>query len=108
MFEGSAQDLYHSLTRLSRQLPKSTLIYCGHEYTQSNLEFAHALFPHNKKIKTKLDWCRSVECTLPSSIESEMETNPFLMVDDVDIQKRFHAIDAIDLLAKFRDLKNSF
>ena len=52
LFEGSAIQMVESLKKL-RLLPGETKIYCGHEYTQSNANFAIHLSPKNKKLKKK-------------------------------------------------------
>ena len=49
-FEGGASDMFHSLSKLSA-LPGNTRVYCGHEYTQKNLEFARAVDPGNAQLE---------------------------------------------------------
>ncbi len=39
LFEGTAEQMYHSLNRLAA-LPTTTKVYCTHEYTLSNAEFS--------------------------------------------------------------------
>ncbi|MGA9702452.1 hydroxyacylglutathione hydrolase [Pseudomonas sp.] len=81
LFEGTAAQMLNSLERLAA-LPEATRVYCAHEYTLSNLRFAHLVEPGNRAIENRL---RAVEirraqgqCTLPSSIAIERATNPFL------------------------------
>lgn len=81
LFEGTAEEMHRSLSRLAA-LPPETLIYCGHEYTVANLEFAVAVEPDNSAIRTRLQHARALRAegrvTLPSTIGLERETNPFL------------------------------
>ncbi len=81
LFEGTAQQMHQSLSRLAA-LPASTLVYCTHEYTLSNLRFAHAVEPDNKHLNERLTevthWREEGRISLPSSIELELATNPFL------------------------------
>ena len=50
-FEGSPMDMNHALNDVLAKLPKDTLVYCGHEYTLSNLRFAAHVEPNNQQIK---------------------------------------------------------
>lgn len=81
---GSAGDMWRSLLRL-RDLPEDTLVYCGHDYTVENLEFAAHLEPGNEAVSRRLAGVRAMvaggEPTVPSTIASERATNPFLRSD---------------------------
>ena len=55
-FEGSAAEMYHNLHDTISALPDATAVYCGHEYTQSNLEFAAWVEPSNAEVREKLKW----------------------------------------------------
>lgn len=50
-FEGTAQDMYHSLLQVLRVLPLDTRVWCGHEYTVKNLQFAKTIEPNNSFIQ---------------------------------------------------------
>jgi hydroxyacylglutathione hydrolase len=80
-FEGTHAQLYASLQRLAA-LPAETQVYCGHEYTEQNLRFGLAVEPNNQAITSKLaliEMMRSEQqCTLPSSLADEFNTNVFL------------------------------
>jgi len=71
----------HSLARLA-DLPATTRIYCAHEYTQSNIRFALAVEPDNAELlKRSEEVSRLREAnqpTVPSTIGTEREVNPFL------------------------------
>ena len=55
VFEGKANTMVESLSKLAK-LPDSTKVYCGHEYTEKNLQFALTLEPNNAALKAKNDW----------------------------------------------------
>ena len=81
LFEGSAEQMHHSLSKLAL-LPADTKIYCAHEYTESNLNFALAVEPENADLinrmqQVKLDRANG-KPTVPSLLSVEKATNPFL------------------------------
>ena len=84
LFEGSAEQMHESLTKLGL-LPKKTRVYCAHEYTLANLNFALAVEPHNQKLHQQISRCSDLRQqnlpTLPSSIGVELNTNPFMRCD---------------------------
>ncbi len=81
LFEGSAAQMWHSLCKLAA-LPDATRVYCGHEYTLANLQFARQADPDNHKVIQRLEKVARQrdedQVTLPSTIGLERETNPFL------------------------------
>lgn len=90
LFEGSAEQMLHSLSRLAA-LPDDTKVYCAHEYTESNLKFALKLEPNNLILAQRYAEIKRVrqrqENTLPSTIALEKATNPFLRCHLPSIQK---------------------
>lgn len=99
LFEGTAEQMYQSLNRLAA-LPPRTLVYCTHEYTLSNAKFALHIEPENKKLQIRAEQVEKLrqdrQITLPSTIELELETNPFLRVDSAAEFK------------KIREMKDNF
>ena len=95
MFEGTPEQFYHSLNRLA-SLPPRTQVYCTHEYTLSNAQFALHIEPENRAIQQRAEEIRQLrergETTLPSTIELELETNPFLRVDSAEEFARIRAL----------------
>ena len=81
LFEGTAMQMHSSLSKLAA-LPGNTLVYCGHEYTLSNLRFARAADPDNAAIAQREASARAALAngrpSLASTIESELAANPFL------------------------------
>ncbi|MDN5937223.1 MAG: hydroxyacylglutathione hydrolase [Salinisphaera sp.] len=84
LFEGDAAQMRASLARL-RALPANTQVYCGHEYTVKNLQFAAQVEPDNTTIAEARAQAQGDRAagrpTLPSSIADEMAINPFLRWD---------------------------
>ena len=87
LFEGTPEQMHRSLGRLA-ELPSDFRLYCAHEYTLSNAQFAADAFPENKEIAERL---RLVEqerqagrATVPTTVGLERTTNPFLLADDVE------------------------
>lgn len=91
VIEGNAQMMWQSLKKLMA-LPKDTIIYCGHEYTQANARFALTIEPDNTTLQARakeVDRLRAAgKPTLPTNIAIELETNPFLRPHVPTIQKR--------------------
>jgi hydroxyacylglutathione hydrolase len=117
LFEGTAEQMHQSLRRLAA-LPADTQVYCGHEYTIANLAFALAVEPDNGDVigrrnadATKLS---GGQPTLPSRIEIEKRTNPFLRTDvpSVRLAAERHAgrtlPDEVGVFAALRHWKDHF
>jgi len=84
LFEGTAEQMYASLSKLAA-LPPDTTVYCGHEYTVANLRFALAVEPGNADARAQLTRAQALRAdgqpTLPSTIGLERRINPFLRTD---------------------------
>lgn len=85
---GTAEQLHDSLNKIA-ELPINTNIYCTHEYTLSNLKFAQAVEPGNtqimQRIATETEKQQQGQATLPSTLELELATNPFLRCQSDEI-----------------------
>jgi hydroxyacylglutathione hydrolase len=81
LFEGTPAQMWSSLGKLAA-LPPTTQVYCGHEYTLANLRFAAAVEPANPAIAQRTQREREKRerglPTVPSTIDEELATNPFL------------------------------
>jgi hydroxyacylglutathione hydrolase len=90
LFEGTAGQMYDSLSRLAA-LPEDTAVYCGHEYTEKNLRFTEALEPGHPSVTTRLDEVRGLRRrgapTVPGSLAVENRTNPFLRCREPALQR---------------------
>ncbi len=87
LFEGSPEQMYRSLQRLTA-LPGETRLYCAHEYTLSNALFsAHAL-PGDPAIDARLNHVKQLrdagQMTVPTTVAQERETNPFVRATNVE------------------------
>jgi len=89
LFEGSAQQMFDSISILKR-LPPDTLVHCAHEYTQKNLDFSKNLdqkfsFDHEsiyvKKLREKIS---NNQPTVPFYLEDELSSSPFLTAESVE------------------------
>ena len=110
-FEGDAEQMHHALNHVFAALPPSTRVFCGHEYTVANLEFAVGVEPANAAARTKLDWARAQQAkgrsTVPSTLKEELEHNPFMRVTAATIQAVVGASDPVSVMAALRARKNA-
>jgi len=83
IFEGTYNQMFKSLQKF-KKLDADMKVFCAHEYTVKNIEFALTLNPTNKKLLHRLKSCLNQEITLPSSLKEEFETNPFLLAKDIN------------------------
>jgi len=87
LFEGTPQQMYRSLQRLT-DLPADTRLYCAHEYTLSNARFAIHAEPENLAVADRLAEVERQrdrgEITLPTTVAQERETNPFVRSTNVE------------------------
>lgn len=90
LFEGTPAQMYQSLQRLAA-LPDTTLVYCAHEYTLSNLRFARAVEPANPAIAERFRqveaWREQGRISLPSDLAMERATNPFLRTAETSVKE---------------------
>jgi len=113
-FEGTAEQMHHALNEVIAGLPDETKVYCGHEYTKKNLEFAVHVEPTNQIAKEKLDWAteraKSGIPTVPSTVGEEKTFNPFMRVQIPEFVKslKLSENNAIAAMAHLRELKNKF
>lgn len=114
LFEGTAAQMHASLARLL-ELPGDTAMYCGHEYTVSNLRFAARVEPHNEDIVMARDRAAGLraagEPTVGATLDFERRLNPFLRVDSAELRQMLgvpaHADDAV-AFAAVRAARDSF
>ncbi len=113
MFEGTAEQMWGSLSKLAA-LPPQTEIFCAHEYTLSNAKFAVTIDPENQALQTR---AREIEAaraagqpTVPTTIALELVTNPFLRAHDQKIRAQLSMQDAsdVDVFAEIRARKDNF
>ena len=112
MFEGDPDMFWASLERL-RALPNDTKIYCAHEYTQANLDFALSVDGDNTSLKEHGEWVHKMRSTgaptIPTTIMLEKSINPFLRAAEPDMQKRMGREGSpVQTFAALRKLKDEF
>lgn len=116
LFEGTAEDMHASLQALGA-LPSETRVYCGHEYTASNLRFALSVDPENTDLHERTKAVQKLReeglPTLPTTIADEWKTNPFLRVDAPAIRAAAQQAGAdlnqpASIMGAIRKLKDSF
>ena len=113
VFEGTYNQMFNSLNRI-KDLPEDTKIYCGHEYTQKNIEFCIKYNPNNdllKKTKNTIEEkLKNGEPSIPSTLLKEKQMNIFLRTDDLDVKNILNLKKAsnLEVFTKLRDLKDNF
>jgi hydroxyacylglutathione hydrolase len=113
LFEGDPSEMMKSLEKIKR-LPKDTLIYCGHEYTEKNAQFALKVDPDNEDLQKRFEKIKILRSdkkpTVPATLEIELQTNPFFRPEAESIRKTLHLQGAsnLEVFTKLRELRNSF
>jgi len=113
LFEGTGPQMWASLSKLAA-LPDETIVYSGHEYTQSNAKFAVTVDPDNPALKDRVAAIETTRAagkpTVPSELGLEKATNPFLRADDPAIQAHLgmENADPADVFTEIRTRKDNF
>lgn len=117
IFEGTVDQMYHSLQLLSA-LDENTLVYCGHEYTLANLRFALAVEPENSATQQRYQNALQLSAKqiplVPAPISLEKRTNPFLRCQEPSViaaaeKYAGHTLETPQaVLSTLREWKNNF
>lgn len=117
LFEGTPAQMQDSLAKLA-VLPAPTLVYCAHEYTQSNLRFARAVEPNSIAVQRRSEEVAqdraAGRATIPTTIGTELDTNPFLRWDAPEVRasaagRLGHVpANAVETFTAIREWKNRF
>ncbi len=117
LFEGTPAQMLESLERLAT-LPGDSAVCCGHEYTLANAAFARAVDPANDALRRRTEEAQAMRNdgrpTLPSTLATELATNPFLRVDTPAVRsavaKRLgrEPTDRVETFAELRRWKDGF
>lgn len=95
LFEGTAGQMHANLQRLAG-LAGDVRVYCGHEYTLANAQFALTVEPDNPALAERLRQVEAArqrgEVTLPTTIAEERATNPFMRAATVEEFARLRAM----------------
>jgi len=113
IFEGTPPMMYASLLKLAA-LPAETVVYCGHEYTETNVRFALTVDPTNTALKERAAKIAALRAdgkpTLPTTIGEELATNPYLRAHDPAIRRTLGLETASDeaVFTEIRKRKDNF
>ncbi|MEE9356377.1 MAG: hydroxyacylglutathione hydrolase [Methylococcaceae bacterium] len=113
LFEGSAEQMWQSMLQL-KALPEKTRVYCAHEYSQNNGQFALTLEDDNPVLQQTMIEVRQCRLqnlpTVPTTIGLEQATNPFFRPDSPTIQQKLQLENhpLVDVFAEIRRRKDHF
>ena len=114
LFEGTPAQMHASLQSIAA-VGKRALVYCGHEYTESNLRFAAHVEPGNAAVKEAQKRAAALRAegkpTVPTRIEDELATNPFLRTGSKELRATLGIAEGADdasALGAVRKAKDSF
>ncbi len=111
LFEGSPTQMVASLSKL-RSLPDNTQVWCAHEYTLKNLQFALSVDSSNSDLQTRYAEVKAARslgtATVPSQLGVEKLTNPFLRWDHPSLQSAVKSNDSIQTFTRLRGMKDQF
>lgn len=111
VFEGTYPMMWESLLKL-RALPDDMRLYCGHEYTASNVKFALGIEPNNPALQARakeVDALRAAgKPTIPVLLGEEKKANVFLRADAPEVAAAVGLAgkDAADVFGELRERKN--
>ncbi len=116
VFEGTFDQMFNALKKISKY-PKETKIFCGHEYTLSNLKFALAVDENNEDLIKEYDNIKNIvdsgNPSLPTILEKELKINPFLRCDNHHIKNKIvskfnTSDDEFEVFCALRQWKDNF
>jgi len=111
LFEGTPAQMVDSLSKV-RALPDYTRVWCAHEYTLKNLQFALTVDAENLDLQTRYaevqDARRRMEATVPSQLGVEKRTNPFLRWEAPALQSAVKSKEPVQTFARLRGMKDRF
>lgn len=113
LFEGTPEQMWNSLQKIL-QWPDDTRIYCAHEYTQNNGNFALTVEPENQDLIDRVNEVKRLRAegqpTIPTTLLIEKKTNPFLRPLSKNLQNTIHMQNKmpVDIFTRVRHLKDQF
>jgi hydroxyacylglutathione hydrolase len=111
VFEGTYPMMWESLLKL-RALPDDFKLYCGHEYTASNIKFALTIEPDNAALKARAEEVKRLreanKPTVPTLLGEEKKANVFLRADEPSVAASVRMKDrsAAEIFGELRERKN--
>lgn len=113
VIEGTMEQMWGAVEKVAK-LPPETALYCGHEYTVANAEFAMSVEPGNVALQKRQAEVKALRAqgkpTLPTTVAVELATNPFIRADSAEIRANLGLQNASDaeVFAEVRTRKNNF
>lgn len=113
LFEGSAEQMWQSLEQF-KKLPLATQIYCAHEYSLANAKFSLSVEPNNAHLIKTIEHISQLRenkhPTVPTSLQQELATNPFLRTNSSEIKSMLNLPTATELevFTELRNRKDTF
>ena len=113
IFEGTSDQMYNSVMKI-KSLPDETKIYCGHEYTESNLKFCLAYDQNNNDLKQREIKVKKLRQnnlpTIPTTISAEKKSNIFFRCNEHAIINKLglKGSSPQEVFKKLRELKDNF
>ncbi len=114
LFEGTAEQMFHSLNSSIAKMRGRTRLFFGHEYTKTNLEFALTVDPKNPATRQRHSELSKGAVSAPTTVELEKTTNPFLRCDSANIQEQLRRVvneapqSPLEVFRILRELRNTF
>mmetsp|Transcript_8298 Transcript_8298/g.12294 ORF Transcript_8298/g.12294 Transcript_8298/m.12294 type:complete len:267 (-) Transcript_8298:956-1756(-) len=109
-FEGDGIEMYDNMKKVKSHCTVDTKMYCGHEYSVSNLTWANSIDPNNEALNKKLDWCKNQRSknlpTIPSTLEEEYSYNPFFRVESEHMKRVTGETAPEKVMQALRDIKD--
>jgi len=113
VIEGNMDQMWKSVEKVAK-LPRDTVLYCGHEYTVANAQFAMSIEPGNAALVKRFEAVKVLrqagKPTLPTTVAEELATNPFIRAASAEIRSNLEMANATDaeVFAEVRKRKNNF
>ncbi|MGB6301062.1 MAG: hydroxyacylglutathione hydrolase [Rivularia sp. (in: cyanobacteria)] len=111
LFEGTPAQMVNSLSKI-RALPDNTRVWCAHEYTLKNLKFAMTVDGQNPELQKRFEQVKAHrsrnEATVPSLLEVEKHTNPFLRWEQPALQSAANSSEPVQTFGRLRGMKDNF
>jgi hydroxyacylglutathione hydrolase len=111
LFEGTPAQMVRSLSKI-RSLPDQTRVWCAHEYTEKNLQFALTVEPQNTVLQQQYALVKTlrqrIESTIPAELTLEKQINPFLRWDLPSLMAATQTQDPTENFARLRAMKDRF
>lgn len=115
LFEGTPAQMVSSLGKLT-SLPPTTLVCCAHEYTLSNAKWALTVDTDNPALLARYEEALQQRAdhlpTVPTTLHTELATNPFLRIREPDVIQSANAhaqttlVSPVEVFACLREWKN--